>query len=37
MLVALLIGMAIVLPSLFYLFRVFKWTPIVTPEETQAQ
>jgi len=36
MLVALLIGMAIVLPSLFYLFRVFKWTPIVTPEETQA-
>jgi cytochrome d ubiquinol oxidase subunit II len=37
MLVALLIGMAIVLPSLFYLFRVFKWTPIVTSEETQAQ
>lgn len=39
MLVAMLIGMAIVLPSLFYLFRIFKWTPLTSPKEdpTPAQ
>ena len=30
LLIVMLIGMAIVLPSLFYLLRVFKWTPVRT-------